>query len=88
MKFSREEVVEKVNDAFVSVFEIPRDELIPDREIFKDLGVDSLDVVDLLVELQHRFGVSLRQNKELRNLVTLNDVYDMSQTMLAAAEKQ
>ena len=45
-------------------------------EIFADLGLDSLDIVDLLVELHKTFGIALRNNEEVRKVRTLGDVYD------------
>jgi len=76
MTRGRDEIVQMVNATFADLFELPPDDLTPEKEVFKDLGLDSLDIVDLMVGLQSRFGISLRQNKEIRNIVTLNDVYD------------
>ena len=56
--------------------EVPAEELSPEKAIFKDLGLDSLDMVDLMTGLQRRFGISLRQNEEIRKIVTLGDIYD------------
>ena len=42
----------------------------------KDLELDSLDIVDMIVGLQQKFGIMLRDNPEIRNVRTLGDVYD------------
>jgi len=34
-----------------------------------------LDIVDMMVGLQRTFGISLRQNEELRQIVTLGDLH-------------
>ena len=72
---TREEIIEEVNAAFEEM-EIPREELTPEKEFFKDLGLDSLDMVDLMISLQRKFGVQLRQNEEIKKVRTLNDIYD------------
>ena len=72
---TREEIVEAVNAAFEEM-EIPREELTPEKEVFKDLGLDSLDMVDLMISLQRKFGVQLRQNEEIKKVRTLNDIYE------------
>ena len=72
---TREEIVEAVNAAFEEM-EIPREELTPEKEFFKDLGLDSLDMVDLMVGLQRKFKISLRQSEEMKKIVTLQDLYD------------
>lgn len=85
---TREEIVEAVNATFVEMLEVPEEELKPEKEIFKDLGLDSLDMVDLMIGLQRRFGVSLRQNEEIRKIVTLGDVYDFFVNMEAKMREQ
>ena len=72
----REEIIAAINSTFIEQFEISEDKLTPDKQIFNDLGLDSLDIVDLMVGLQRRFGVSLRENEEIRKVVTLGDVYE------------
>ena len=40
-------------------------------------------MVDLMIGLQRKFGVSLRQNEEIRKIVTLGDVYNFFEKMEA-----
>ena len=74
--FSRDEIEKLVKEIFNEVFEIPVEELTPDKKIFEDLGLDSLDIVDLIINLQKRFGISLRNNEEIRKIRTIGDIYD------------
>ena len=48
---TREEIVLRVNEVFEEEFEQERDQLTADANIFTDLGLDSLDTVDLIVAL-------------------------------------
>ena len=73
---TREEIIQQVNGVFVDQFEIEEAHLTPEARLFDDLGLDSLDIVDLLVALHKTFGVALRNNEEVRNVRTLGDVYD------------
>ena len=72
---TREEIVKAVNSAFEEL-EIPEEELTPDQELFKGLGLDSLDMVDVMISLQRKFGVPLRGNEEIKKVRTLNDIYE------------
>lgn len=72
---TREEIVKAVNSAFEEL-EIPEEELTPDQELFKGLGLDSLDMVDIMISLQRKFGVQLRGNEEIKKVRTLNDIYE------------
>ncbi len=72
----REEIETKVNEVFEESFEIERSRLAPTARIFDDLGLDSLDTVDLVVALQRKFGVRIGQDERIRQIRTLNDIYD------------
>jgi acyl carrier protein len=69
------EVIEAVNDVFADSFEIPREQIKPEAQIFADLGLDSLDVVDLVAAIQKRFGVQVRDDERVRSIRTLQDLY-------------
>jgi acyl carrier protein len=48
---------------------------VPEAHIFTDLGLDSLDIVDLVVALQSSFGVKIRNEEKVRDIRTLQDLY-------------
>lgn len=75
MVMTREKIIELVNSIFIEQFELEREELTPDKKIFEDLGLDSLDIVDLITGLQRKFKIPLRENEEIRQIETLADIY-------------
>lgn len=79
-----QEVTEKTNKVFEDDFEIAPERLVPEANIFTDLGLDSLDIVDLVVALQKSFGVSIRDEEGVRNIRTLNDIYEFIMTKVAS----
>ncbi len=72
----REKIVELVNEVFLEDFEMEQQDLVPEVNLFTELGLDSLDVVDLVVALQKKFNVSIRDDARVRDVRTLNDLYD------------
>jgi len=78
---TEQEIVEKVNNVFITAFEIDEAEIKADAHIFEDLGLDSLDIVDLVVELQKAFGVKIRDEERVRDIRTLGDIYDFIKTV-------
>lgn len=72
---TREEIVSAINSVFEDAFEIDPERLLPEANIFQDLGLDSLDTVDLVVAIQKKFGVQIRDDERIRNIRTLGDVY-------------
>ena len=69
------DVVTMTNEVFVESFESDPNALVPDANIFDDLGLDSLDIVDLVVALQKKFGVQIRSDERVRDIRTLGDIY-------------
>ncbi len=72
---TEQEIIAIVNKVFEESFEIEKEKLKPEAHIFTDLGLDSLDIVDLVVALQKSFGVTIRNEERVRNIRTLQDVY-------------
>ena len=69
------EIIDITNRVFEEDFEIPRDKLLPEARIFEDLGLDSLDIVDLVVALQKSFKVRIQDDEKVRSIRTLQDIY-------------
>jgi acyl carrier protein len=70
-----QEIINKINKVFEESFEIEKERLVPEAHIFTDLGLDSLDIVDLVVALQNAFGVKIRNEEKVRDIRTLQDIY-------------
>ena len=78
----RNDIIKAVNSIFLERFELDEAELTPEKKIVEDLQLDSLDIVDMIVGLQQKFGIMLRENKEIRTVRTLGDVYDLFEKLL------
>ncbi|MCP4106695.1 MAG: acyl carrier protein [Desulfobacteraceae bacterium] len=68
------QIEKMINEVFQESFEIEEDDLKPEANIFEDLGLDSLDVVDLVVALQKKFGVEIRTDEKIKEIRTLEDL--------------
>lgn len=73
---TREQVVEKVNQFLIDDFEIEESKLGEDKLIDSEIGIDSLDMVDILVRVNEEFGFKL-EKAELMTVKTLGDFYDL-----------
>ena len=80
---NRDKIIELINKIFVDKFELDPQDLTPEKKIFEDLELDSLDIVDLITGIQHTFQIQLRDNKDLLQIKTLQDVYDLVETIIA-----
>ena len=71
----KEEIIEKVNNLLVEEFEIEADLLTPEASLKKDLEIDSLDFVDIVVLVEREFGFKPKA-EELKYVKTLQELYD------------
>lgn len=59
---------------------IAQSKITPDSEIIKDLGADSLDVVELLMTLEDNTGKTIPEDK-VADLKTVGDVVKLLETL-------
>jgi acyl carrier protein len=71
---SDDEIRERVRQVMADEFELDGDELRPEATLYDDLGLDSLDAVDMVVALEKAFAVKLANQEEVRSVRTLGDV--------------
>ena len=71
------EAIGIINDSMVKEFELDPEMMTPEAHLVKDLEMDSLDFVDLVVILQEAFGIKLRNDSSVREINTLGDLHDL-----------
>ncbi len=76
-----DQIIKMVNEVFEESFEIDSVRLKPETKVFEELGLDSLDVVDLVVALQKKFKVQIRDDERVRQIRTLGDIYQFILTL-------
>ncbi len=72
---TREEIVRTINSLLVEEFEISENLLLPNARLKDDLGLESLDFVDIAVVVQKEFGLTLK-GEEMTSINTLHDLYE------------
>ena len=50
-----EDIIKTINRLLVDEIEIDEEQIIPSAELKRDLGIDSLDFVDLFVIIENNF---------------------------------
>ena len=79
---SGKEIEEKVNAFLVEELEIDEEKIFPEARLKEDVGIDSLDFVDIVVIVNRVFGFKI-QNGELKGVKTLGEFYDYIEKKLA-----
>ena len=82
---TNQEIVLKVNALMQEGFEIPSEKLVPTATVFGDLGLDSLDAVDMLVNLEDKFGIKVDVER-LKSVRTLQDIYNLANDLTTESQ--
>ena len=72
---NREEVVKIVNNFLIEDIEVEPDKIAETASLKNDVGVDSLDFVDIVVIVERNFGFKINP-EEMAGITTLGQFYD------------
>lgn len=75
---------EKLQEIIAGVLNVDVKEITPETTFKEDLGADSLDVFQIIMELEDTFGISI-ENEEAEKIVTVGDAAE--QIKLAVENK-
>ena len=68
-------IATRVNAALCEEFELEPEQMVPEASIRDDLGLDSLDIVDMVIVLEKAFNFKLQNKKALVTIRTLGDIH-------------
>ena len=71
---------EKVRDALAKQFEIDPDKITMETNLIDDLGADSLDVVELIMNIEDEFGISI-SDEEAVNLSSVQKIVEFLENL-------
>lgn len=66
------DVASKVKEIIVDKLTVDEAEVTPTAEFSKDLGADSLDTVELIMEFEKEFGISI-PDEDAEKITTVGD---------------
>jgi acyl carrier protein len=78
---SQEEIYNKVVSVFGELFEIDSADITPESNLYEDLDIDSIDAVDLVIELRKMTKKKI-QPDEFKAVRTVQDIVDQIEKLL------
>lgn len=83
---TEEEIVKQVKAIIVDKLGVEESEVTESANFTNDLGADSLDTVELLMELERVFGIKI-PDEETSTIATVKDAIDKVKEKLAGKEE-
>lgn len=71
----KEQIEAHLRTSLVEKFDVPSEDIKHDARLYEDLDIDSLDAVDLVLELKEATGVKVKP-EDFRSARTVSDVVD------------
>lgn len=78
---NRKEIENKVKEFLIEELEIDEDNIYPEANLKEDMGIDSLDFVDIVVIVEKNFGFKIKP-EEMASVKTLIDFYNYIENKL------
>jgi len=75
MNMERKEIESLINNFLIEDMEIEANVIADEAKLKEDLGLDSLDFVDIVVIIEKTFGFKIKP-EEMTNVITVKDFYD------------
>ena len=72
-----EEIRQKIIEVISEEFELDPAQLVPEATLYDDLGLDSLDAVDMVVAMEKSFGVKLANEEAIKAVRNMNDLCNL-----------
>lgn len=80
----KNEILKKLQEALISEFGLDAEKVVPEARLYEDLGLDSIDAVDLIVKLKSMLPHNI--NPEVfKSVRTLQDVVDAIYNLIQEA---
>ncbi len=80
---SQDQILERIRQTLVELFELDSARITPEARLYEDLEIDSIDVVDLMDEVQKHTGSKVTP-EDFRSVRTVNDLATVVQRLLHA----
>lgn len=71
---NRKDIEQKVRDFLIDDLEVDEEAIVPGARLKEDIGIDSLDFVDIVVIVEKNFGFKIKP-EEMAGVVTLDDFH-------------
>jgi acyl carrier protein len=79
----REEILNKIQEITADRLGVDESDVTPDASFREDLEADSLDLVELIMELEEQFGMEI-PDEEAEKITTVEEAVDYVQEHQAA----
>ena len=83
MMSNRDEILVQITQVLVELFELDAEDITLEANLYEDLDIDSIDAVDLVVELKKITGKKIKP-EDFKTVRTVSDIVDSVEELMAS----
>jgi acyl carrier protein len=72
---TEQQAIDLIDSSLAEEFELDRADMTPEAHLYEDLGLDSLDIVDMVIVLEGAFDFKIREEEAIRAIRSLGDIH-------------
>ena len=76
MSLTKDQIQQHIKQVLTDLFEVEEDQLVGSARLYDDLDIDSIDTIDLLIELKKEIGKNI-DPAAFKNARTIDDVAEV-----------
>ena len=80
---TRDDIYSMLSDYFTGKFEVPTEKITREANLFKDLGLDSIDALDMIAMLESKLSITVEED-DLKKIKTVADIVEYIHTAVQA----
>ncbi len=84
---TQQDIFKTLKDTLVEQFELDPESITPDAHLSEDLGLDSIDAVDMILKVQELTGCKVAP-EDFKQVRTVGDVEQVVQRLVAEQSPQ
>lgn len=74
-------VLERIKEILAASFDVDIETLTADTKIAEDLGADSLDIVEILMDIESEYGIEI-PDEDIESIKTIGDAAEYIQNKM------
>ncbi len=80
---TKDDIYRTLREILVEEFECEEEAILPSAHVVEDLGLDSIDAVDMMIIFQEKAGKKLEKDA-FKSIQTVQDIIDMVHELVTA----
>ncbi len=74
---NEKKLMEHVIDVIADTLSVKKESITENTDLVEDLGVDSLDMVDLVLAMEQEFGIEIKDEDITPDIRTVRDIVEL-----------